>query len=115
MSTSEITKIDATVPVTTDGMGDGWTAQDAAAEAYADWLQAELTKYLESIYPNAVITVECPVLCQSGGGHVSAIVERADGDQYPGDIEDMIHSVSQDLWGRWVGDAELTSHLTVDE
>lgn len=111
MTTSTITEIDATVPVTTDGMGDGWKDQDEAAEAYAEWLQDELIEWLESQYPDASITVDCPVLNQSGGGDVSAIVTRYDGDDYPGDVVESLRSVAQDCWGRWCSDEKLTAGL----
>lgn len=111
MTTATITAIDATVPVTTGGMGDGWRDYSAAAEAYAEWLESEVTNWLESQYPDASITAYCPVLNQSGGGDASAIVTRSDGDDYPDDVVESLRSVAQDCWARWVSDAELTADL----
>lgn len=111
-----MTEIYATVRVTTDGMGDGWNDESEAAESYAEWLADELTEWLESQYPDAEITVECPVLDQSGGGGVSAVVTHSDGETYTsGEFVERLHSVAQDYWERWVSDADLTADLIGDE
>tara|TARA_R110002096_G_scaffold66682_2_gene162212 strand:- start:32691 stop:33029 length:339 start_codon:yes stop_codon:yes gene_type:complete len=111
---ANISEISVTASVTIDGMGDGWANEDEAAEAYAEWLTAELTEHLESQYPNAEIEVNCPVLNQMGGDNVSVVIEDGE-DGYPYDIQESLQNFCQDCWAHWICDEKLTAGLIAED
>ncbi|WP_252178332.1 hypothetical protein [Endozoicomonas sp. 4G] len=85
-----MTTINITGTILSGNLGEGWSDQDEAAEAYAEFLSARYRAAAESSFPGAEISVEIEVEYNTEGCSPDAIATGDAGTLEMARLEDML-------------------------
>jgi hypothetical protein len=84
-----------TIELTTsaDGMGDGWTDEDAANEVFAEWMESQLVRIISETYPEHDTEVSVTAVEAGGQDSICCDDDDIDTDKIRHNVNDMCQAL----------------------